>query len=212
MYLPKNFEETRVEVLHELMRAHPFAALVTHGDSGLNADHLPFMLDPEPAPYGTLRGHIARANPLWQTVADGAAALVLFQGPESYITPSWYTTKQETGMVVPTWNYAVVHAQGPLRFIDDRGWLRDFVSALTDRHEAGRPTPWAVRDAPDHFIDTLAASIIGVELTIARLIGKWKVSQNRPPRDRDGVVAGLHAEGSPDALAMAELVQRARGG
>src|SRR5437867_429470 len=157
MYLPKHFEETRVEVLHELIRTYPFGTLVTLTADGLDANHIPFEVDPEPAPFGTLRGHVARANPIWRDVSPGAEALVIFQGPDTYISPSWYETKVETGKVVPTWNYVVVHAHGVPRFIDERAWLRAFVTRLTERHEAGRQTPWKVTDAPAEYIDAQLA-------------------------------------------------------
>ncbi len=208
MYVPKHFAETRVETLHELMRAHPLAALVTLTPDGLDANHIPFELDPAPAPFGTLRGHIARANPLWRDASREVGALAIFQGPGTYISPSWYPTKQETGKVVPTWNYAIVHAHGPLRVIEDRHWLRELVERLTNRHEAGRRDPWKVTDAPADFIDQQLGAIIGLELPIARLVGKWKTSQNRPARDQDGVVAGLLQEGHESAAAMAELVRQ----
>lgn len=209
MYLPKHFEETRVEVLHELIRAHPFGALVMMTSSGLDANHIPFEVDSDPAPFGTLRGHVARANPVWRDPSPETAALVIFQGPDTYVSPAWYPTKIETGKVVPTWNYAVVHAHGVPRFIDDRAWLRAFVETLTTRHEAGRPAPWKVTDAPADYIDKQVGAIIGLEIPITRLIGKWKVSQNRPAQDRQGAVEGLLREGGESGAAMADLVRRA---
>lgn len=210
MYLPKHFAETRVEVLHELIRAHPFGALVTLTAGGLDANHIPFEVDAEPGPFGTLRGHVARANPVWRDLSPGAEALVIFQGVDAYVSPSWYPTKAETGKVVPTWNYAVVHAHGVPRFIDDRAWLRAFVEKLTTRHEAPRPEPWKITDAPADYIDAQVGAIIGLEIPIARLIGKWKVSQNRPAQDRDGVVEGLSREGGQRGAVMADLVRRAK--
>ena len=171
MYLPKHFEEARVEVLHDLIRAFPLGTLVTLTAGGLDANHIPFEVDPEPSPFGTLRGHVARANPVWRGISAGAEALVIFQGPDTYISPSWYETKAETGKVVPTWNYVVVHAHGVPRFIDDRAWLRAFVTRLTERHEAGRQTPWKVTDAPAEYIDAQLGAIIGLEIPIARLVG-----------------------------------------
>ena len=208
MYLPKYFEETRIQILHELIRAHPLGALVTLTPSGLDANHIPFEVDPDPAPFGTLRGHIARANPLWRDFSRGVEALAIFQGPGTYISPSWYPTKRETAKVVPTWNYTVVHAHGALRVIDDRAWLRGFVEKLTNRHEAGRRDPWKVTDAPSDFIEKQLGAIVGLEIPITRLVGKWKVSQNRPPPDRDGVVQGLSQEGRHSAAAMADLVRQ----
>jgi transcriptional regulator len=206
MYLPKHFEETRIPVLHDLIRAHPLAALVVLTSSGLDANHIPFEVDPEPAPFGTLRGHVARANPLWRHVSD-VETLAIFQGPDTYISPSWYVTKQETARVVPTWNYAVVHAHGPLRAIDDPAWLRAFVEKLTIRHEGGRRDPWKITDAPADYIDKQVGAIIGIEVPITRLIGKWKVSQNRPAQDKAGVVEGLLQDGGESAAAMARLVR-----
>jgi transcriptional regulator len=207
MYLPKNFEETRVEVLHELIRAHPLGALVTTGANGLEANHVPFEIDPDPAPFGTLRAHVARANPVWR---EGAGdALVIFQGPDIYVSPSWYPSKREGGKVVPTWNYAVVHAYGALRAIDDAAWLRAFVERLTDRHEAARPDRWHVTDAPADYVDKMLTAIVGIELPVTRLVGKWKVSQNRPAADRAGVIAGLEADGDDAARAMAAAVRGA---
>ena len=208
MYLPKHFEETRVPVLHDLIRASPLAALVTLGPDGLDANHIPFEIDPEPAPFGTLRGHIARGNPLWRDVSPGASALVIFHGLDTYIPPSWYPTKRDTGKVVPTWNYVVVHAHGPLRFIDDRVWLHQFVNRLTNRHEACRNEPWKITDAPNDYIDKMLRAIVGIEVPISRLVGKWKTSQNRPAEDRSGVVEDLLREGKESATVMAEIVRR----
>jgi transcriptional regulator len=208
MYLPKHFEESRVQVLHDLIRAHPLGALVVLMSGRLVANHIPFEVEPDPAPFGTLRGHIARANPLWQEASRDAEALVIFQGPDTYISPAWYPTKRDTAKVVPTWDYAVVHAHGAARFIDDRAWLRGFVEQLTNRHEAGRPDPWKVTDAPPDYVEKQLGAIIGLEIPIARLVGKWKVSQNRPAHDRDGVVEGLLQQGGPSATVMADLVRR----
>jgi transcriptional regulator len=210
MYLPKHFEETRVQILHEFIRACPLGALVVLTPRGLDANHIPFEVDPDPAPFGTLRGHIARANPLWREFSRDVETLVIFQGPGTYISPSWYPTKRETAKVVPTWNYAVVHAHGALQFIDDRAWLRSFVEKLTDRHEAGRRDRWKITDAPPDYIERQLGAIIGLEIPITRLIGKWKVSQNRPAPDRDGVVEGLLQEGGHSGAAIAKLVRESR--
>ncbi len=166
-------------------------------------------IDEAAGELGTLRGHVARANPVWKTHRPDVEAMAVFQGPQCYITPSYYPTKAATGKVVPTWNYATVHAHGPLRVIEDPAWLRRLVEQLTDRYEATRPAgevPWHVGDAPEAFIETMLKAIVGIELPIARLEGKWKVSQNRPAEDRAGVVAGLGA-GDPMQRAMAELVR-----
>jgi transcriptional regulator len=212
MYLPTYFEESRVAVLHQLIHDHPLGALVTLTPHGLDASHIPFEVDPEPAPFGTLRGHVARANPVWRDVSRDVEALVIFQGPGTYISPAWYPTKQETAKVVPTWDYAVVHAHGTPCFIDDREWLRDFVTTLTNRHEAGRHDPWHVTDAPADYIDKQLGAIIGFEIPIARLVGKWKMSQNRPAQDREGVVEGLRQEGGQAGAVIADLVRQSSSG
>ena len=206
MYLPKYFEETKVEALHGLIHACPFGTLITHAANGAEANHLPFELHPEPGPFGTLRGHVARANPVWREASPGADALIIFQGPAGYISPSWYPTKQQGGEVVPTWNYAVVHARGPLHFIEDRNWLLGLVTRLTVRHEAGRAAPWHVSDAPAPFIEKLLGAIVGIEIPLRSLQGKWKLSQNRPQADRQGVVEGLSALGDDAARSLAMLV------
>jgi transcriptional regulator len=208
MYVPIHFEETRVEVMHELMCAHPFATLVTLTSQGLNANHIPLELQADPAPFGILRGHIARTNPLWRDLSSDVNALAIFQGVNSYISPAWYPTKEETGKVVPTWNYAVVHAHGPLRVIEDRDWLRQLVGRLTDHHESNRAQPWSVSDAPADYIEKTLDAIVGLEMPIARLIGKWKVSQNRPAKDQAGVVENLLREGDESSKAMAKLVRQ----
>ncbi len=212
MYVPTHFAETRVEVLHDLVRAHPLGALVVLAPDGLDANHIPFEIDREPAPFGTLRGHVARANPVWRHFSPQVDALAVFQGPHAYVSPAWYASKREHGKVVPTWNYAVVHVHGPLRVIDDRGWLRQFVERLTNRYEANRSDPWKVGDAPREFIDTMVGAIVGIEIPIARMTGKWKVSQNRADKDRVGVAHGLTQEPGEAAAAMVRLLQQTKGG
>lgn len=206
MYLPAQFEEKRIEVLQQLIRSHPFGTLVTLDPGGLNANHIPFEIDSESGPYGTLRAHVSRGNPLWREFDPEVAVLAIFQGAHTYITPSWYQTKQETGKVVPTWNYMVVHAYGPLRIIEDAAWLRSHVTRLTNRQEAAFATPWKVADAPPEFIEQQLTGIVGLEIPVTRLIGKWKVNQNRSAADREGVVQALRARGDADALAMADAV------
>jgi transcriptional regulator len=215
MYLPAHFAEDRTSVLHDLIRAHPLAMLVTLDDGGLVANHIPMEIDPEAGALGTLRGHVARANPVWRSHRPEVEAMAVFQGAQGYITPSYYASKAATGKVVPTWNYVTVHAHGPLRAIEDVAWLRRFVEQLTARHEAERTRatgepPWQVGDAPAAFIDTQLKAIVGIELPISRIAGKWKMSQNRSPEDRAGVVAGLTRAGDPMQHALAELV-RGRG-
>ncbi|HET7007001.1 MAG TPA: FMN-binding negative transcriptional regulator [Candidatus Binatia bacterium] len=207
MYLPSHFEETRIDVLHELVRQYPLGSLVTLGAKGLNANHIPFELDAAPAPYGTLRGHVARANPVWRDYDPAFEALVIFHGPQVYISPSWYETKKETGEVVPTYNYAVVHAYGRLRIVEDRAWLRGLVARLTERFEGGRAAPWQVSDAPQDFINKQLGAIVGIEIEVSKMLGKWKASQNRPATDRAGVAEALGAAADADSLAMAQMIK-----
>jgi len=200
MYLPKHFEESRAEVLHELIRTHPLGLLVTLADAGLQANPVPFMLDADPAGGpGVLRAHVARANPLWRETRSDVEVLVVFQGPQAYVSPSWYPSKAEHGKVVPTWNYVMVQARGTLRAIDDPAWVRAFVTRLTTRHEAVQAKPWAVADAPPDYIEATARAIVGLEITLSALVGKWKVSQNRSAADRAGVASGLRAAGLEEA-------------
>jgi transcriptional regulator len=206
MYLPKEFSEERVPVLHDAIRQAALGTLVTYGADGIEASHVPMLLDPAPAPYGTITGHVARANGQWQRAAAGAPALAMFLGPDAYVSPAWYETKRQTGRVVPTWNYVAIHARGELRFFDDAERLLALVTRLTETHEAGRPEPWAVSDAPPEFIRAQLKAIVGFELPIARLEGKWKLSQNRPAADRAGVVEGLRSEGGADEAAMAAMM------
>ena len=206
MYLPQHFEQTDREQLAALMAAHPLATLVTRAGDGFTADHIPLMYDATHGEHGLLRGHVARANPLWREAA-GSEVLAVFSGPQTYITPSWYPTKAATAKVVPTWNYAVVHAQGPLRAIEDAPWLHALVDALTQRHEGRRAHPWQVSDAPDDYVQQMLRAIVGIEIPLISLVGKWKVTQNRAEADRLGVVAGLTGEAGENAAAMAALVK-----
>jgi transcriptional regulator len=202
VYVPPLFKEDRIDVLHDAIRRTGLAALVTLAADGLIASHVPMLLDPDPAPYGTLIGHLARPNPQARDAVPGVQALAIFQGPDVYITPSWYATKRENGKVVPTWNYVAIHAHGPVEFFDDTERLRDVVTRLTEREEQARADPWAVSDAPAAFIDGMLKGIVGFALPIARLEGKWKMSQNRPAQDRAGVVAGLEQQGREDVAAL----------
>ena len=206
MYLPSHFAETRVPVLHEAIRRTAVGTLVTLGTEGLEASHVPMLIDPDPAPFGTLRGHIARGNPQWKRYDGKMEALVTFLGPNLYVTPSWYETKRQTGKVVPTWNYATVHAHGRLTLVDDPAWLRAQIESLTQSQEGPRQASWQVADAPTDFLRAQIKGIVGIEIEITRLEGKWKVSQNRPLADRTGVASGLRAEKGP-ASAMADLVE-----
>ena len=199
MYTPSSFREERLEVLHGLIAAHPLGALVRHGEDGLCADHLPFEIAaPTPeAPFGILRAHVARANPLWR--AAGTDCMVIFQGPHAYITPAWYAEKQISGKEVPTFNYAVVHAHGPLRAIDDAAWLLGLVERLTACHEADQATPWRVSDAPAGYIEKLLKAIVGIEIPLTRLTGKWKLGQNRTQEDQASMARGLAQDNQPGA-------------
>jgi transcriptional regulator len=207
MYTPSHFAESRTDVLHELIRRHPLGALIAVTPEGVEASHVPFEIDAGTAPHGLLRCHLARANPLWKSLAAAKETLVIFQGEDSYISPAWYAAKQQHGKVVPTWNYVVLHAYGKPRVIHDAEWLRALVTQLTNRHEAGRAEPWRVTDAPTEYVDKMLQAIVGVEVEITRLTGSWKLSQNRSTADRQGVVRGLAASSSPEDAAMAQLVK-----
>jgi transcriptional regulator len=198
MYLPKSFHETHIDVLHALIRDYPFGTVVMHGAEGLAANHLPLEL----ASDTLLQGHVARGNELAK--ADGAQVLVMFQAAHGYISPNWYPSKHETGREVPTWNYAVVHVHGRLRVIEDKVWLRSFLERLTDRHEAAQAKPWHVSDAPEDHIEKMLKAIVGLEITIDRIEGKFKLSQNHPDANRAGVIDGL---GERAGLRDAELVE-----
>ncbi len=208
MYIPAHFAEPNVEVIHELMRARPLATLITHTSAGLDANPIPLRLLPDPAPFGVLRGHVARANPIWKDVAPGGEVLAVFHGPDAYITPSWYATKAETGRAVPTWNYAVAHAHGTLCIVDDAGWLRAELEAFTAQHEAAFPPPWRLADAPDDYVEKMLAAVVGIEIAVTRLVGKWKTSQNQPARNKEGIARGLREVGGEAAAEMAKLVER----
>jgi len=208
MYTPNQFSETRLEVLHSLIRSKPLATLVTLDADGLVANHIPLYLRLDGSPRGTLVGHVARANPLWRDTDTATQVLAIFQGPDAYISPSWYATKQEHGKVVPTWNYAVVQARGTLTVMDDPVWIRAQLLDLTHQQEAAFAKPWAVDDAPRDYTDKMLAALVGIEIPISQLTGKWKVSQNQPPVNQAGVVQGLGATGGDDAGTMAGLVKQ----
>lgn len=202
MYQPTQHREDRLEVQHQLIETHPFGLLISNGEADLVANGMPFILRREHGPFGLLKAHLARANGQWSNL-DGQRVLVVFQGPLSYITPSFYETKKETGKVVPTWNYAMVQARGVARVHADPAWLAQQINELTDHQEGHRPAPWKVNDAPDSYIQAQLRGIVGVEIAIEAIEGKWKVSQNRPEADRRGVAEGL-ADQNPD---MAQLVR-----
>lgn len=193
--------------MHALMRARPFATLVSAGAAGLYASHLPTVLKDD-GPCGIIECHLARANPHWRDLVEGKEALMIFQGPESYVTPNWYPSKAEHGKVVPTWNYAVVHAYGRPEDMQDEDWLRRHVGELTAQQERDEARPWALSDAPDRYIEVMLRGIVGFRFAITQLEGKWKMSQNRELPDRAGVVGGLRARAAGDDLEVADLVAR----
>jgi transcriptional regulator len=207
VYLPKHFEEPDPERLRSFIERYPLGSLVTATASGLDANHIPFLCADNGSAAGTLHGHIARANPLWREAVRDATALVIFRGPDSFVSPTWYPSKRENPRVVPTWNYAVVHVHGVLRFVDDPAWVRSHVEALTREHEGKRDAPWAVTDAPADFIEKMVAAVVGIEISITQLVGKWKVSQNRSISDRVGVVEALEREAVPSGTTIAALIR-----
>jgi len=206
MYQPPAFREDRLNIQHDLIRAHPLGLLITAGPAGLLANPFPFLVDTDRGEKGTLRLHIARANPQWKELEAVAECLVVFQGPQDYVTPSWYATKRETGKVVPTWNYATVHAWGRPRIMHDDAWLRRQLDDLTLSREGRRTQPWKVDDAPADFVAMQMRAIVGVEIPIGRIEGKWKMSQNRPLADREGVIAGFGESGERGGV-LATLVK-----
>lgn len=202
MYLPAHFAQSNPDELHRLMREHPLGMLVTHGEAGLDADHIPFELDATAGAHGVLSAHVARANPLWQRCPTGTPVMVVFRAAQAYISPNWYPSKHETHRQVPTWNYEVVHAHGTLAVHDDERFVRRLVAQLTRRHEASEPKPWKMGDSAPEYIDTMLRNIVGIEVHITALVGKSKLSQNREPRDRQGAANALDTRGQ-QALAQA---------
>lgn len=205
MYIPEHFALTRPEDLHRIMSEHPLGMLVTQGGGALDADHIPFELDPQAGALGTLHAHVARANPVWQRCPTGTPVMVVFRGAQAYVSPNWYPSKHESHRQVPTWNYEVVHAHGTLTVRDDERYLRGVVGKLTRRHEAGEPRPWKMSDAPADYLAQMLQNIVGIEIAITSLVGKSKFSQNKEPRDRQGVADTFEARG------QAHLAQRVRG-
>lgn len=206
MYTPKHFEETRTDVLHDFIRAHSLATIFVADASGLAADHIPLTLRADAQSKGKLLGHVARSNPLWRKATSGIDCLVVFQGLQHYISPNWYASKKETGKVVPTWNYETVHAQGRLRSIDDPVWLRNLLDELTNEHESSQPRPWSVSDAPDEFIEHRVSFIVGIEIDVVGMIGKFKLSQNQPAGNRESIITGLRQNESAPSNDMADAV------
>ncbi|CAN7704138.1 FMN-binding negative transcriptional regulator [Paraburkholderia sp. SIMBA_054] len=195
MYVPAHFAETRKEVLHSRIVQHPFGTLITHGSSGLDANHIPFELAAEDGELGVLRAHVARANPVWQEVANGDEVLVVFHAGDAYISPNWYPSKHELHKQVPTWNYMVVHAHGRITILDDERYVRGVVGRLTRTHEASEPKPWKMGDAPKDYVDAMVKAIVGVQIEVTRLVGKSKLSQNKEARDIQGAAEALKSSG-----------------
>lgn len=207
MYVPSHFKEDDIDKLQQYIRDYGLGLLVVADDAGIEANHVPFHLIPEEGgSLGLLQCHLARSNPAWQRLQDGARVLVVFQGPDAYISPSWYETKSETGRVVPTWNYLAVHAEGQARIIEDSSWLKHHLHRLTEQNESGMSAPWSVDDAPADFTERLVQAIVGVEIKIDSLTGKLKASQNQPERNRVGVKAGLEAGERTHNRAMSKFI------
>jgi transcriptional regulator len=213
MYLPTYHEEKDLDVLHALIQTHPLGTWVSMTNGGLDANHIPFILDKSRGEFGVLRAHVARANPIWKMLLSDVPSIVTFQGAQSYITPNWYPSKQIAGKVVPTWNYTVVHAHGIATAIEDRDWILQMVSDLTDRNEASvalssvGAAPWKVSDAPEEFIQRLLGAIVGIEIPITAIKGRWKLSQDEALEDRIGTAKGLREIGTPDSIALSDLVK-----
>ncbi len=207
MYCPSIFLESRTPVLHELISSHSLGNWTCWANNQLVVNHIPFLLDASAGEFGTLFGHVAKANPIWEYLKEDVPSVVVFQGAQCYVTPSWYASKKKHGKVVPTWNYAVVHAHGHAAATHDRGWLLEHVTELSDKKEAGREIPWKVADAPENFTNKLTAGIVGITIPIQTLEGRWKVSQNKNEFDKEGVISGLHECKNAQEMEMAELVR-----
>ncbi|MEE9321269.1 MAG: FMN-binding negative transcriptional regulator [Granulosicoccus sp.] len=210
MYNPTIFREEKLDTLHRLMHEHPLGTLITHSSTGISANHIPFILHQDKSGNSVLRGHVARSNPLWKTTRPDSEALIIFQGPQSYITPSWYPSKKEHGKVVPTWNYSVVHAHGTLQAIEDPNWLQAHLESLTTSQEKAQPSPWTINDAPVEYIHKMIkgiVGIVGIEIGIARLEGKLKLGQNKNSADRRGVIAGLNSLDRTEESKLAEMTK-----
>lgn len=206
MYIPKAFQQEDPEQLEQLIVDYPFGTLISYSDSGLDAQHLPFLLAEEQGKK-VLKAHISKGNPLWQEVQDGSEVLAVFQGPNGYVSPNYYPTKHESGKGVPTWNYAVVHVKGRVRFIQDAAWVKSLVDELTAQHEAEQEMPWSTADAPSGYIEKMLPAIVGLEVEITSITGKWKLSQNQPEENQHGVIVGLAAQKKTNTLAIARFMQ-----
>lgn len=210
MHVPKKFQQNDVDQLKGIIQEYPFATLVTHSDNagiGLEANHLPFILAHSEA-ENVLQGHIAKVNPLWKNVQDKSEVLVVFNGPNCYVSPNYYPTKKETGKAVPTWNYVTVHVKGVMSFIYDDKWNLNMINQLTQHHEASQAIPWSTADAPDEYIQKMLPAIVGIEITISSIKGQWKLSQNQPERNQQGVVDGLSQLRESESQKIAEFVNK----
>lgn len=210
MHIPKKFEQNDPEQLRKLINYYPFATLVTYSESGLEANHIPFFLDSSNG-RDVLKGHIAKVNELWKNVSDKSEVLVVFNGPNCYVSPNYYPTKKETGKAVPTWNYVAVHVKGLMSYIYDAQWNLNMINRLTEQHEANQPIPWSISDAPNDYIQKMLPAIVGLEIEVLSIKGQWKVSQNQPERNKQGVVDGLSQYADSDAQKIAELVKQYSG-
>jgi transcriptional regulator len=208
MYIQSHFEEHRIAVIHQLIRDCPVAALVTTRDGEVIIDHIPFFLNVDSSGESVLMGHMPRSNTVWKSFDGESKAVVVFQGPAAYITPNWYPSKNEHGKTVPTWNYVVVHAHGRPQAIHDAGWLFSHLNQLTDKQEANQSSPWRVSDAPPEYAQQMVRAIVGIEIPISSIVGKWKVSQNKSAADQAGVIEGLEFLGDDNSRAMAELISK----
>lgn len=209
MYIPRHFEETRPQVLQSLMRQYPLATVVTRGEGELNANHIPLLFCTQPAPDPVLQGHVARANPILNDLSGGQDGLMIFQGPNAYVSPSWYEEKTLTGKVVPTWNYLAVHVYGTISLHDDPDWLRQHLERLTTEHESEFDAPWRIGDAPSEYITSMLRGIVGIEVAIKRVVGNWKLSQNKAQTDQQTIVAGLREQSRPQDSALAQIMAEA---
>jgi transcriptional regulator len=210
-YLPTHFAETDTATLHNLVRTHPLATWVVQHQGELLVNHVPLLIDAERGEHGTLLGHVARANPVWLALADGATSVAVFHGPQAYVSPNWYPSKHANGKAVPTWNYITAHAHGVPRVIDDPARLLDIVTRLTQAHEAAQAQAWQVSDAPPDYVASMLKAIVGIEIPVQRWVGKWKLSQNRPAADQQGVAAGLQGQGGEAASQLARLMNAGGG-
>jgi transcriptional regulator len=205
MFTPKKFKQENVDDLVQLIQQHPFATLITHSEGGLEATHLP-MFVVKKADGFCLKAHIAKANPLWKSVKNGAEVLITFHGPNGYISPNHYPTKKQTGKAVPTWNYVVVHVKGAIAFIHDPDWIYNAIDTLTNIHESGQAQPWSIKDAPDEYIQKMIPAIVGIEIEVTSMEGQWKLSQNQPEVNQHGVVAGLAQSADSNSVKVAAMI------